>query len=125
MILTSPYKPETAINILKEQIDAFPSFLKCVVTLNAHYYSGTSPVCGNVTDSGFELRNRSGPRFSLRAKGRLVATREGTNIEIHFIKPLVPDLWGMLFKRYKHDRQIIMTFLKEWLKITEEAAPSV
>ena len=125
MILISPYKPHQVIEILREQIDKPPSLLRCIVTLNAHYYSGTAAVCGIVSESGFELRNRSGPGFSLRAEGRLIEFDRGTKIEIHFSKPIFPDLFGViLFNRYQHDQEKILSFLKHYLKAKEKAEQS-
>jgi hypothetical protein len=124
MILTSPYQPHEVVKILREEVDRPPSLLRCIITLNAHYYAGTAPVCGTVSESGFELRNRSGPGFSLRAKGRLSKVNEGTLIEISFAKPIFPDIFGaIVFNRYQYDRERIVNFLKEWPKAKDEAAP--
>ena len=121
MILTSPYQPHEVVKILREEVDRPPSLLRCIITLNAHYYAGTAPVCGTVSESGFELRNRSGPGFSLRAKGRLSRVDEGTEIEISFAQPIFPYLfWAILFNRYQYDREKILSFLKEWLKAKEK-----
>jgi len=125
MKLISPYKPYEVIEVLKEQVDRPPSLLRCIITLNAHYYSGRAAVCGTVGESGFELRNRSGPGFSLRAKGRLVEIDKGTEIEIQFSKPIFPDFLGViLFNRYQHDQEKIVGFLKHNLKAKEKAEQS-
>jgi hypothetical protein len=102
MKLTSQYKTQEIIKILREEIDDYPSIIRCIITLNAHYYQGTSPVCGVITDCGFELKNRKGPGFSLIAKGRLAETDSGTDIEIDYSKPLFPDILGVIFfNRYE------------------------
>ncbi|HJX23249.1 MAG TPA: hypothetical protein VJ574_02420 [Candidatus Bathyarchaeia archaeon] len=122
MILISPYKPNEVTKVLREEVDRLPSLLRCIITLNAHYYSGTASVCGTISEYGFELRNRSGPGFSLRAKGTLTELNNGTEIQINFSKPMFPDLFGViLFNRYEHDRQKIVSFLKEYLKAQEKA----
>lgn len=122
MILISPYKLHEVVEILKEEVDDPPSLLRCIITLNAHYYVGTAAVCGTVSESGFELRNRSGPGFSLRAKGKLGKDNEGTKIDISFFKPALPDIFGViLLNRYEHDREKIVSFLKEYLKAKEKA----
>ena len=124
MILISPYQPHEVVEILSEEVDKPPSLLRCIITLNAHYYAGTAAVCGTVSESGFELRNRSGPGFSLRARGRLIKVDEGTEIEINFAQPIFPYLfWSIVFNRYQHDREKIVSFLKEWLKAQEKAEP--
>jgi len=71
MVLVTPYDPRSVVEILHREVDPPPSILRCVLTLHASYFAGTSPVCGRVTERGFELRNRFGPGFSLRAKGML------------------------------------------------------
>lgn len=125
MILTSPHKPDKVIEILSEEVDKSPSLWRCIISLNAHYYSGTATVCGTVSESGFELRNRSGPGFSLRAKGRLMGVDKGTEIEIHFSKPAFPDFLGVIFlSRYQHDQEKIVGFLKHHLKAKEKAEQS-
>jgi hypothetical protein len=125
MILKSPYKPHDVTEILREEVDKPPSLLRCIVTLNAHYYSGTAAVCGTVLDSRFELRNRSGPAFSLRAKGTLSEIKDGTEIQINFSKPMFPDILGViLFNRYQYDQEIIIGFLKHYLRAKEKGEES-
>jgi hypothetical protein len=63
MKFSSQYKVHEIIRILHEEVDEFPSFFRSIIMLNANYFSGTSSVCGAITDSGFELRNRRGPSF--------------------------------------------------------------
>ena len=124
MILTSPHQPHEVVEILRDAVDRPPSLLRCIITLNAHYYTGTAPVCGTVSESGFALCNRSGPGFSLRAKGRLSKVDEGTEIEISFAQPIFPYLlWGIFFNRYHYDREKILNFLKEQVKAKEKAEP--
>jgi hypothetical protein len=78
-----------------------------------------------VGESGFELRNRSGPGFSLRAKGRLVEIDNGSEVKIQFSKPTFPDFFSViLFNRYQHDQEKIVGFLKHYLKANEKAEQS-
>ena len=122
MILRSPYSPGEIINILKEEIDDSPSNLRTIVSLNAHYFSGTSEVCGSIKESGFQLRNRSGAHFSLIADCSLFEIEGGAEIQVDFKKPFPPDLIGVfIFRRYKYDRIKILTFLEDYLKTTEKA----
>jgi hypothetical protein len=116
MKLTSPYTPSQIKEILYEQVEKPPSILRCLLTLNAHYYVGTSPLCGKISESGFDLRNRKGPYFSLRAKGKLSKVKTGTEIELTFSKPIFPDILGLLVNRYKEDKRVILAFLKAWIK---------
>jgi hypothetical protein len=125
MILRSPYKPHEVIKILQEEVDKPPSLLRCIITLNAHYFSGTAAVCGTISESGFELRNRSGPGFSIRAEGTLTDINGGTEIQINFSKPMFPDVFGViLFNRYQHDQERIVGFLKHYLRAKEKAEQS-
>lgn len=122
MILFSPYKPHRILDILDEEIDRPPSIIKSILTLNAHYYRGTSPICGRIFESGFELKNRSGPGFSLIAMGKLYQVVDGTEIKINFRKPRIPDLIRVyIFKQYHFDRKKIIEFLKDNLNATEKA----
>lgn len=125
MILRSPYKPHEVSMILREEVDRPPSLLRCIITLNVHYHSGTAAVCGTISESGFELRNRSGPGFSLRAEGTLTDIYGGTEIQINFLKPMFPDVFGViLFNRYQHDQEKIVGFLKQYLRAREKAEQS-
>jgi hypothetical protein len=120
MILISEYITSEVIKILRDEVDEPPSLFRCLVTLNAHYYSGTSSVCGTVTEAGFELRNRNGPAFSLRAYGTLAGIKAGTEIRIKFKKPFFSDFIGVvLFNRYSHDKKKILSFLEQYLKAKE------
>lgn len=125
MVLVTPHEPQTVIEILRREIDALPSLLQSLFTLNARYFVGRSAVCGRITETGFDLRNRKGPAFSLRATGTLTAGSDGsTEITLSFSKPVVPDLIGVLvFDRYRWDRQTIVSFLEKYLAAVERQAP--
>jgi hypothetical protein len=125
MVMTTPHPPRRVFETLRREIDAFPSFLRSLFTLNARCFVGTSAVCGRITETGFELRNRKGPGFSLRATGTLEAVRGGsTEIRLSFSKPVLPDLIGVLvFDRYRWDRQAIVSFLERYLAAVERKAP--
>ena len=121
MLLISPYTPNKVIEILKEEIDSYPSMLRSILTLNAHYYQGTSEVCGKVDKSEFILKNRNGPGFSLIAKGKVTKNKGGTEIEINFEKSILNRFIGIiLFNRFEYDQEVILTFLKKWLKTKEK-----
>ena len=119
MILRSPYSKKKTIDILKCQIDQPPSLLRCFVTLNAARYVGTSRVCGVVFDNFFELRNRSDPFFSLRAKCEVIENKNGTTIKIIWIKPNLRFLSVLLFRKYDYDKKTILDFLKKWISAIE------
>ncbi len=122
MILKCPYSAHELLAILSEQVDRLPLFPRCLITLNAFRYRGTSTVCGSIGISEFELRNRANPYFSLRAKGTLNKAPTGTEIRITFRKPMFQDFLGsILFRRYENDKKVIVGFLKEWLKAEEKA----
>lgn len=118
MILKSPYNHEKITDILTNEIDAYPTFLRCLISLNAFYFLGSSPVCGVVKESSFELRNRRGHHFSLRAFGTLVSSKKdvGSLINIDFKDSIFPDLIGIVTNRYQTDEKIIIDFLKDCLK---------
>ena len=116
MKLKSSYSPDEIYEILCEQVDKPPSILRCLISLNAHYYIGTSPVCGKIEKSQFDLRNRSGPYYSLRVKGFIKKINSGAEIEVRFSKPLFPDLLGLFKNRYEIDKKIIFEFLEDWIK---------
>jgi hypothetical protein len=121
VILVSPHQPNKVLEILEREIDRPPSLLRSLLTLNAHYYAGDAPVCGKVHAYGFELRNRKGPAFSLRAIGKLNVVSDGTEIEVTFTSPTLPDPVGWLFRRSERDRSTIVRFLKQRLQATERA----
>jgi hypothetical protein len=125
MVLVTPHEPHKVIEILRQEVDALPSLLRCLFTLNVHYFVGRSAVCGRITEGGFDLRNRRGPAFSLRAKGTLAVGNDGsTEITLSFSKPIVPDVIGVLvFGRYRWDRQTILSFLEKHLGAVERKAP--
>lgn len=124
MVLVTRHEPRSIVEILRREVDPPPSILRCLLTLNASYFAGTSPVCGHVTESGFELRNRTGPGFSLRVKGAIAAGSDGsTKIALSFSKPSFPDLLGVLgFGRYRRDRETIVSFLEQQLGAVERKA---
>ena len=124
MVLVSPHEPRRVIETLRREIDPFPSLLRSLFTLNARYFVGRSAVCGRITETGFDLRNRRGPAFSLRATGALKAGSNGsTEITLYFSTPVLPDPIGVLvFDRYRWDRQAIVSFLEEHLAAVEVAA---
>jgi len=101
------------------------SLQRSLFTLGAHSFVGRSAVCGLITETGFDLRNRKGPAFSLRATGTLAAGSDGsTEITLSFSKPVLPDLIGVLvFDRYRWDRQAIVSFLEGYLAAVERKAP--
>ena len=85
MKLKSPYTPSQIREILYEQVDKPPSFIRCLLSFNAHFYKGTSRVCGKIGDNEFYLRNRKGPYTSLKAKGTFTKSIVGTDIELEAI----------------------------------------
>jgi hypothetical protein len=121
MILISPYKPHEVVKILNEEMDKPPSILRYIIPFDPHYIAGTSAVCGTINESGFELRNRRSPAFSLKAKGKLTQSNEGTKIEINFLNPSFPYIFEFLMLgRNKYDREKIVSFLREYLKAEEK-----
>jgi len=118
VILHSPYSKQEAIDILNEQIDRPPGLLRYFLSMKARYV-GTSRVCGVMVDGTFELRNRSDPFFSLRAKGEIFEGKEGTTIKIIWLKPNAISLGNPFFNRNNLDKETILDFLKIWIKATE------
>ena len=116
LILVSPHAPSSVMDRLRNEVDSRPSFLRSLLTLSAHYYRGTSPVCGTIGESRFELLNRSGPAFSLRARGSVTRTDEGTEIQLTFRRPAFIEIYP---GRYRHDRDVIIAFLKQRLGADE------
>jgi hypothetical protein len=118
--MVSPYSLHQVIDILRNEIDNEPSLFRCLITLNAHYYVGTAPVCGIVSEAGFEIRNRRGPGFSLKAVGKFESngTRNdiGTEFMLIFKKPKCPNIINIFSDRYVQDKNIILDFLKQHLK---------
>jgi len=116
-IFKTTYKPNEFVAILFEQLDSPPSGLRY---FNVFTFEGTSPVCGIVDDAGFELRKNTYPLISLIAHGKFKLDKGGTIIEISYRKPkFLNHFWGVILNRYKYDREIIISFLKEWIKIKE------
>ncbi len=104
-----------------EQIDEVPSIIRAVIGLKADRYRGASPVCGIINRNVFKLRNRKDPFFSIIAEGKIISNGAGSDIQIEFRKPILQDILGvLLLRRYKYDREVIISFLKEWLKIKED-----
>jgi len=125
MYFRSPYSKIKVIDILNDQVDPFPSIVRCLITLNAFRFVGTSRVCGIINNNTFEIRNRKDPYLSLRAKGKFFENKNGTIIEMVWSKPKFFFLAGFL-RSYSNDKKIITNFLEEWLKIkrvTNEAKP--
>jgi hypothetical protein len=113
-----PFSEKEIIAILAEQIDGIPSLFRCIISLNAARYIGTSIVTGTVAGSIFELRNHKDPFFSIRARGLLKADQSGTLIEIKWVKPKIQDFFSVLFlRRYSSDKNTVLNFLREKLNI--------
>ena len=110
--------PEQAISLLRDEIDKEPSLFRCFISLNSHYYIGTSKVCGKIWNNSFILKNRKGPSYSLRASGNIINHDDKSLIEIIFTKPILPDILR-IFNGYKEDKEIIINFLKEVLNVKE------
>ena len=120
LVFQSPYQPQKIKTILEEQIDSLTPWFFYLITLSAFWKKRTSPVCGIVSNNNFEIRNNKNPLNSLRAIGCIKSKNEGTEIRIIFKKPLFPDFISFyLLKSYKYDRDIIIEFLKEWIKIKD------
>ena len=117
MLVKTSYTPNEISALLGEQVDPYPSMIRCLLTLNTHYYRGTSPVCGTIDESQFELRSRKAPYWSLRVKGEISAIESGSEIQLEFSKPLFPNLLDLLFNQYEFDKETILEFLKKWLRI--------
>ena len=116
MVLYSPFSVEKATRVLKEQVDPMPGIFRCLITLNAARFVGTSVVCGKIRKNYFELRNRNDPYLSLRLIGELKKGEAGSIISISWVKPPFFDFIAVvLLKRYDNDRSIILKFLEEWL----------
>ena len=112
MKLKSPYSPKKVVEILKEQIDKYPSFIWSIIPFSTRYFRGTSNVCGTVSDSEFVLRNRIIPYYSLIAEGKISKASKGTEIELYFFKPVIAQMISfILLNRFKYDQEVIETFL--------------
>lgn len=121
-IFKTTLKLNEIVSILIEQIDSPPSGLQY---FNTFTFQGTSPVCGLVDNSGFELSKNTYPWLSLIAQGKFVNDKDGTKIEISYRKPkFLNHFWGFIFNRYKYDKKIILSFLKEWINIKEIVEPA-
>jgi hypothetical protein len=124
--LVTRHEPERVLEILSLEVDPYPSLLRCVLTLNAHYFVGRSAVCGRITKRGFELRSRKGPAFSLRADGTLSPAPDGgSEITLRFRKPIIPEVIGVLvFQRYQRDRDGILSFLTKHVGAVAPDSPT-
>jgi hypothetical protein len=124
--LFTRHPPEKVLEILSREVDPYPTLLRCILTLNLHYYRGRSRVCGRIAGPELELWNRQGPGFSLRAAGMVASGRDGGGeLTLRFTKPIFPDVLGVLvFDRYRTDREVIMGFLSEHLGTVETAPAS-
>jgi hypothetical protein len=71
MKLISPLAPAEIKKILNEQVDEKPSTLRCLLTLNASSFIGTSPVCDKINDHGFVLKIKRVLNFLLELKTSL------------------------------------------------------
>jgi hypothetical protein len=40
MVLVSPHEPAKVLSALKREMDGFPSLLRTLLSLNAHYFAG-------------------------------------------------------------------------------------
>jgi hypothetical protein len=127
--LVSPLSASEVLALIEQEADAFPSRLRALVSLNSHFWRGTSRVCGRVEGSGFELRARNGPAFSILAIGIVSAMPDGSPeravksaVAVRFSKP------GVLLRlanpgRYERDRATILGFLRETLGARESGLP--
>ena len=111
LTLLSPYRPQEVLDILRREIGEPPSLWRCILTLNVHYFVGTTAVCGRLTESGFDLRNRAGPGFSLRALGSVRAGHVGSEIALTFREPRLPFAADL-----RMDRDVIVSFLTKHLR---------
>ena len=116
MTLITSYSPTQTATLLREEIDEWPGFWGCALTLNASYWRGTSPVCGQVDNAGFRLRNRQGPGFSSEAIGTFRPHPTGTEIEISFREPLIARAYEWLIPRRVIDHEVILRFLRRTLQ---------
>jgi hypothetical protein len=125
MIFKSPYSPHKVVEILKEQIDKYPSFLWSFIPFNIINITYRSDVCGIVKASKFILRNRISPHDSLIAKGKISKDGSGSQIEINYVKPSLVSIFPtkllniINLNRFKYDQEIIESFLNEWLDTRE------
>lgn len=123
MIFQTKLSPHEVVSILEEQADRKVSLLKSILTLTAHV--GTSAVMGKIIGDTFCLRNRRNPYLSLRVYGKIIASGQGSEIQLSFRKPKFCDFISeFLFKRNAHDQKVILNFLTEWLQITEAVDPA-
>jgi hypothetical protein len=124
MTIVTPYSVSQAATLLREEMDEWPGFWECVLTLNARYWRGTSPVCGRVDDAGFRMRNRAGPGFSSEAVGVFRSHPTGTAIEISFREPFLASAYEWLLRRRSNDHEVILGFLRQTLRTARANATS-
>lgn len=114
MKLVTKLNPEDVIAILRREIDHMPSLLRCLVSLNAYRYRGTSIVCGEVRGNEFELRNRRDPYLSMKAIGKVCGANDGAEIELRFEKPALYNIFQIF---HTDDQEVILKFLNENLQL--------
>ena len=113
MEITTNLKIIEIVDILNGQIDPIPSYFWTRIRK-------TTQICGRVDSQGFELRNNTFHMYSLRAIARFFENSNSTTISINFQEPpIFYNFWGQLLCRYKQDKKIILSFLKDWLKVPE------
>lgn len=117
MTLIAPFSPSQAATLLSEEIDEWPGFWACLLSLNGRYWNGTSSVCGRVDGAGFQLRNRQGPHFSSEAIGLFQPHLLGTAIEVSFREPLIAMPYEWLIRRRAIDHEVILDFVRQTLRI--------
>ena len=101
-------------------MDQQPRLWRIIISLNVLRYTGTSRVCGSFFYRDFELRNRKDPYLSIRAKGRLIRNKTGTTIKITWENPnIFFSLVSMALRKFRYDKEVILCFLKEWIKAEE------
>jgi hypothetical protein len=114
------YKPTEIVEILSEQIESAPDYRP------SFKFWGTSPVFGTVDEKRFKLRKRAYPSTLATVIGKMSKTDDGTIIDVKFQKPnklLRFFCFGLL--SYKYDYEIIVNFLKEWIKLNKIPEPVI
>jgi hypothetical protein len=123
MNLVTPISIREAVARLAEQVESMPSLIQCITTSNGAYWSGTSLVCGDVNHSGFRLRSRQGPGFSVEVKGRFTPLPNGTRMELSIGRSLLARAYK--WTRSSREEEQILEFLKETLNASIEEAEQV
>ena len=119
MNLISKLTISEAVARLSEQVDSVPSWLQCIASLNGVYWSGTSPVCGSVNESGFYLRSRQGPGFLIEVVGRFSSSLRGTRVELSSRRSLLAKAFQ--WTRNSREEVQILEFLQETLRASIDA----